>query len=129
MKLEVGMYVRTKEGIRKIINLDVNYKDEIEAIHFDEYLLNANNSKILWPVMFYLIKNAKASFNIIDLIESGDYVNGELVESIDIDNNQVDIWNDSLYRIYSTNSTCKYKNIKTILTHEQYKENVYEIGE
>ena len=66
MKLEVGMYVRTKEGnIEKICAI------ENEHIYTNEDYLS-----------WYPSSNAisKASYNIIDLIEVGDYVNGFRVE-------------------------------------------------
>lgn len=67
MKLEVGMYVRTQDG--KI--------GEVVELHNE----NASRVKIdcldRWLLLHYLI--TKASHNIIDLIEVGDYVNGCLV--------------------------------------------------
>ena len=63
MKLEEGMYVRTNEGkITKIIEID---KDGFERV---DKCIDFTNYNII-----------KASYNIIDLIEEGDYVNGEKV--------------------------------------------------
>ena len=68
MKLEVGMYVRTKDnGIKKINGL---YS---KAIFTDTYI-RIENKDI-----------SKASHNIIDLIEVGDYVNGYKVSFKDND--------------------------------------------
>lgn len=78
MKLEVGMYVRFKdkrgiEYIRKITSVNDTYPDKLYAgIYIDK---EANNSTGV------SLKNIiKASFNITDLIEEGDYVNGLRIE-------------------------------------------------
>ena len=62
----------------------------------------------------------KASHNIIDLIEVGDYVNGELVQ--DITGEYIRIDNVSHNKYWLSN------NIKTILTKEQFENNCYKIG-
>ena len=69
----------------------------------------------------------KHSKNIIDLIEVGDIVNGEKVTDKYLFNGEKLI----------LETTADYKNvkclcngdIKTILTHEQYENNSYKIGE
>ena len=69
-KLEVGMYVRTEHGIYKINGyINNNYTQKFT------YIDNLGVSD-------FLDKNQviKASHNIIDLIEEGDYVNGLRVE-------------------------------------------------
>lgn len=71
MKLEEGMYVRTEEGeISKIEWITVQrwegLKNTIEASFYLE-----NKESLEYPR-----DNFKASENIIDLIEVGDYVNG-----------------------------------------------------
>lgn len=62
MKLEIGMYVRTKQGeLGKVISNEmIEFPKDYAKI---EYLLIGNEI-------------TKASHNIIDLIEVGDYVNG-----------------------------------------------------
>ena len=59
---------------------------------------------------------AKHSKQLIDLIECGDYVNGELI---------TDKW---VTRISSTKSNFSEEDIKTILTKESYMANCYKIG-
>ena len=61
MKLEVGMYARTLNGIVKIdkIQNDV-MKDTKGCLHYGDFV--------------------KASYNIIDILEENDYVNGLRVE-------------------------------------------------
>ena len=98
MKLEEGMYVRTKWGyICKLVNI----KDPLGSIRDEDIL--------------------KASHNIIDLIEVGDYVNGELVKYIKVDS----------YKDYAINSGywCKQENIKSIVTKEQFKSMSCKIGD
>ena len=71
---------------------------------------------------------AKHSFNIIDLIEVGDYVNGyKVLEIEDISN-----CNKKAYTIFEKNEHCyvrlwKTEDIKNIVTHEQFKSVMYEV--
>ena len=58
----------------------------------------------------------KHSFNIIDLIEVGDYVNGEVV---------IGTWNGN--RIETHRSNFHEDNIKSIVTHEQFNSIKYEV--
>ena len=77
MKLEKNMYVRTNSGIRKceIVDNDGTYK-------FDDEIYNEDGDALIWldgdagELDIYI---TKASHNIIDLIEVGDYVNGKKV--------------------------------------------------
>ena len=70
MKLEIGMYVRIEKGIYKINNyINNNYTQKYT------YIDNKGISNILEEKEII-----KASRNIIDLIEAGDYVNGLRVE-------------------------------------------------
>ena len=59
---------------------------------------------------------AKHSKQLIDLIEEGDYVNGELI---------TDKWDT---RISSIRSNFNEEDIQTILTHQQYMANCYKVG-
>jgi len=130
MKLEVGMYVRLKDNevgnhiaqIKQLLGLD--NMTQLNVFHvFSNYE---------WERV-YEDDVTKASHNLIDLIEEGDYVNGERVDKID---NKKDWW-----YIYSDN-TKSYdtiiagkdedgmtKPIKSILTKEQYEANVYKVGD
>ena len=78
MKLEVGMYVRTECGIAKIIDIICG-----EDLVFDNDNIFDEHEKEIYkynrPSMYGNWANSdiiKASHNIIDLIEEGDYVNG-----------------------------------------------------
>ncbi len=123
MKLEVGMYCRTKKGeIDKILHID--YADERKKKY------PTHPSKNHWRDNFLLERKRyratsqniiKASHNITDLIEVGDYVNGELIQ--DITGEYVRIGNVSHNKSWLSN------DIKTILTKEQFENYCYRIGD
>lgn len=117
MKLEVGMYCYNKTnrklGIGKIIdfqsnnNVNIRYKNSIELAS---------------------IGNVIASFNIIDILEFGDYVNGQVVTQI-IPNNRK---TDPSTMIYTgTNHVVGLYNedIEDVITKEQFEQMVYKVGE
>ena len=114
MKLEVGMYVRKKNGrLGKIIEVAEYY-----------YLLDIKNSNFEVKCEEKHIK--KASHNIIDLIEVGDYVNGYKViditdyVTVDLRVPTGDSWG---YREYS-----EY-DIKSIVTKEQFEQMQYKVSD
>ena len=112
MKLEVGMYVRTIGGIERL-------KKENDNGWFFE------KSMIIKPdnIEKYIIK---ASHNIIDLIELGDYVNGYPVyEIIDYPDNTraIVIADDNKSIIWEESS----QYIKSIVTKEQFESMKYEV--
>ena len=117
LKIEEGMYVRTeRNGICKI------RKIKQDLIEYE----NSYCDFIDYKSMLFDIK--KASHNLLGnenepcLIEVGDYVNGNLVNEKDIDNDLRYIDNNSRIMGY-----VKYLDIKTILTKEQYENNVYKV--
>ena len=111
MKLEIGMYVRDIKGrIDKIIG----FKGAL--IEFEEDLMGG-----------YIDENdfVKASYNIIDILEVGDYVNGNPVCIIKEDeHNRKWIYTDSNYKYGYLE-----EDIKSILTHEQMEQMAYKVGE
>lgn len=139
MKLEVGMYVRTKDGhIDKIKNIDVDWYcldgDKEETLHkvyqlnnlyYDNYFDEEND----WVSETFIVN---ASYSIIDLIKLGDYVNGYPVTEITNVNNRIyevkvkkpnnrtGVWIENIK---------KNEDIKSILTDEQFKNMEYRIGE
>ena len=103
MKLEVGMYVRTDEGyISKILDFREHYTKgkrkidfcDVKEVEENFLLLEGNQCPFIESIDYSIppcypsdeelekIKShiVKASHNIIDLIEVGDYVNGFPVE-------------------------------------------------
>lgn len=117
-KIKIGMYVRTESGIiAKIENKirDCIYETDVMVLFFNNFELKDKDIK-------------KASFDIIDLIEVGDYVNGNIVlyKDTGIAHNQnliVCIGRDEERHIYDENC------IKSIVTKEQFESMSYRIGE
>lgn len=113
MKLEVGMYVRTNMGdISKIKSIWENERVFFEnKVDIDYFTSDSFNISYL--------KECKASHNIIDLIEVGDYVNGYKL-----------LYQDSHYSYFDID-TCdwiyikKDEQIKSIVTKEQFKSSEY----
>ena len=125
MKLEVGMYVRTKYGIIEKIE---------DVLEFDgtDYYLNSFHTAVKVDkendVAGSKGQITRASFNIRDLIEVGDYVNGHLVTKISKDGF---IWLEG-YDIYGTWNYVDFinewgDNIKSIVTKEQFESMKYEV--
>ena len=111
MKLEVGMYVRTDRG--KIGKLHKELKDYYEL----EYPRNVCD-------LVYKNRIIKSSFNIIDLIEVGDYVNGYYVE--DILKTFINVATGSNY---FQSPTIYEQDIKSIVTKEEFEQISYKVGE
>ena len=123
-KLEVGMYVRTKVGnIGKIIDYHGDVTDYFWGCYETDLTESLSKNYITE------VDILKASYNIIDLIEVGDYVNGWLVE--EIRNDRVissqyefcDICND-----FERKEILK-EDIKSTVTKEQFSSMEYRLGE
>ena len=121
MKLEVGMYVRTENGIAKIINFEEKKdRDNVYLLNKDiideyEYL-----GCCVYDYKYYLDQILKASHNIIDLIELGDYVNGYRVYEI-----------VGRYACLVNNTSYPFidgSEIKSIVTKEQFKSMSYKVN-
>lgn len=65
-----------------------------------------------------------SSPNIIDLIQVGDYVNGDWINEIKDGRPYHEDYNDSYYSWYLDE-----EDIKSIVTHEQFSQMEYKIGE
>lgn len=110
-KLEVGIYVRTKWGyICKIINIndfrEPSMKYGVEASYLKDIMFIGDDDLL------------KASNNIIDLIEVGDYVNGYEVTSKD---QFLGFGNHDWYMLDN--------EIKSIVTKEQFESMSYKVGD
>ena len=120
-KLEVGKWCRTKEGtIFKIIggnvdmweiDIDYSYLSKCENEDYNSYAYNKNNSLFEELVI-------KVSYNIIDLIEVGDYVNG-----FPVIHKENDILKCGLLVQFKENE------IKSIVTKEQFESLSYKLGD
>lgn len=127
-KIEIGEYVKTKEGrIAQIKSIDY----EAGIYRFDR-IIYINDFRMKEDVLYnnemfkkLIVKHSK---QLIDLIEVGDFVNGYKVISVDYD-----VMNDTTECIeLDLNSNYQYnfisiRQIKTILTKEQYMPNCYKV--
>lgn len=116
MKLEVGQFVRLKSGyICKIINVndfrEPNMKYGVEANYLKDVMFIGDDDVV------------KASYNIIDILEEGDYVNGHRIEEIDFENEE--IFTDSEYYC----GVVEFCNIKSVITHGQMEQMAYKVEE
>ena len=139
MKINVGDYVRTKGGnIFKIIggNTD-NWEVDISCIQLEQieenwYESNRYNDNGYW---FNEENIIKSSSNIIDLIQVGDYVNGDRVKALkgDIESHKINNEDDVIYTEYINDydEWCGFEEdeIKSIVTKEQFESMEYKIGE
>lgn len=125
MELQPNMYVRTKDGIGKITR-------------HEHYWLNGEEWNYITTDIgldFELDEILKASYNIIDLLEVGDYVNGSKLLSIDYAEDK-DGNCDKLHYYYSFEDDNKDINeyyeeliIKSIVTKKQFESMSYKVGE
>ena len=126
MDIKVGDYIRTTDGIiGKVVDTFTNIYPEPWEIVLDngidlheEDLANRD------------IQIKSHSENLIDLIDTGDYINGYKVIHIDREapNNvyegiELDMNNNYEYQFIAKNK------IKSILTKEQYEQNCYKVEE
>ena len=128
-KIEVGEYVKTKEGIiAQIKNIDY----EADIYRFDRTIyINDFGMKndVLYNNEMFIKVVVKHSKQLIDLIEIGDFVNGYKVinvinkepcpsgKCVDIDSSKD-----------SSECTLWEEDIQTILTKESYMANCYKVG-
>lgn len=117
MKLELGMYcydkVNRKFGIGKIVEARQNNNYVNYVVEYKNYNALISSENII------------ASYNIIDLIEVGDYVNGHKVVSI---NNTFTYAGVEVETSGIATAEIIPKNfIKTIVTKEQFENNCYKV--
>lgn len=120
-EIEVGEYVRLarNQGINKIIDIyDKKYELETDiANEQGEFTCILEEYQLKDEIINY-------SKHLIDLIEVGDFVNG--MKILHIEDNKLYIeWNNEFDEF---TGFLKNKDIKTILTKEQYLANCYKVG-
>ena len=109
MNIEVGDYVRSRNGSI----------GKVTKIEDDKYLYE---NKELITFIGNVVKYSK---NIIDLIEVGDFVNGNIVTDKYLFAGEMPVVETSGVE---TNAKCLCeKDIQLILTHEQYSQNCYTV--
>ena len=117
MKLEVGQFVRTKrDGIGKIISLSIGEEDECCFIELSKRRTGIKEHNII----------GEPSFEIIDLIQEGDYVNGSEVVFKDFNN----LNEECLECGIGDYIVCTYyeDDIKSIVTKEQMEAMAYKVA-
>ena len=109
MEIKPNMYVRFFDGTI----------GKISDYYYDEDFVNGHTILLEGRDYWSCCEKGKfkTSYNLIDLIEAGDYVNG--VEVIEIKNNKI-YFNDYLE---------EPENIESIVTKEQFNSMKYEVGE
>ena len=117
--IEVGEYVRTKEGeIHKVIKIIEDDRD------WDYYCCENNTG-------YFAMDIAKHNKQLIYLIEKDDYVNGSKVLAVmeDMETGELHLEMTSNYTNEEIGDCTIYdKDIKTILTKEIYMSNCYKVG-
>ena len=129
MKLEVGMYVRTKDGIIDKVIIDYN-----------GHCANPNcEYKHISCAKNYYDEDTvtKSSYNIIDVLECGDII--KLFMEGDIDEEDTNIfeliainYNDNEIGVFNSDFQIEFfpiENLREILTHEQIEQMAYKVGE
>ncbi len=124
MEIEVGEYVRTKNGqIAKYIKKEECDEDVFDGILFDNCIYKDNTRIRKGFLKTIIVKHSK---NIIDLIEVGDYVNGCRVEGFRVDRDNF----NKVFGVYSSDNTVvDEENIKSIVTKEQMASVEYKVEE
>lgn len=129
--MKVGDYVRFKTLSREIKIgkvIEIVEPDKESMKKYCVYDLDNNEA----TVDDYVIKSSP---NIIDLIEVGDYVNGERIKALkgDIERHKINNEDDVVYTEYINDydEWCGYEEdeIKSIVTHEQFSQMEYRIEE
>ena len=124
MKLEVGMYVRLENDVEDIVIIN-----KIANV-FETTILTENDGSIYQGE--YTKENVvKASYNIIDLIKVGDYVNGKKIVDVGCLTNGPREGTKVIdyYITPSAVSYLKNEDIKSVVTKEQFENMEYRIGE
>ena len=111
MKLEVGMYVRTNDGYINKIKKVNQFNVLVDGRDLFGEELNIPNNEI-----------TKVSYNIIDILEAGDYVNGcKIIKNTLKDGGNIVI-------VQGGNCFTNEK-IKSIVTKEQMEQMAYKVGD
>lgn len=106
-KIEVGEYVRTKNGKIRTV------KSTVAQYYITDRLNISDNNQFTKED---IVKHSK---NIIDLLEVGDYANGHLIIKKGIDGDLI-IDNGGYKSLFTI-------DIKSIVTHEQFESMEYKV--
>ena len=117
MKLEVGMHIRINGFISKIGHINTSKKG-------NTYIQFKQPNGLLITMNTKFLDDEKASHNILELIEVGDYVNGYPVESMFGSNGVV---LDINYQKNAIPQIVNQEEIKSIVTKEQFESIKYSL--
>ncbi len=124
MDIKLNEYVRTKDGhIAKYIKKLAKDEDVSDGMLFDSYIYEKHKLIRYKFLKEIIVKHSK---QLIDLIEIGDFVNGYRVTDKYLFAGEM-----LVLETKGNGTNCKYfceKDIKTILTKEQYMANCYKVG-
>ena len=129
MEIEIGEYVRTKDGyIAKAVE-----RDTTNWLFFDNSIMEICSDRFITLNPLEQKERVVAhSKNIIDLLEEGDFVNGIMIEEFaDYEEGiylGVPIYTDALMNTIEEVRPLDSIEIKTILTKEQYMNNCYKVA-
>lgn len=126
MKLKEGMYVRFEGKINKISEIEDNYVvfDDIWTDHWMDTICSMDIDRFINDY------EPETSFNIIDLLEPGDYINGERIDFIvkpdmlgdeELNEGKIHLTGHERY------SFIYIKDIETIVTKEQFNDIAYKM--
>ena len=115
-KLKVGMYIRTKWGIAKIIDFEAqNFLIKLDKKIMFENLPEYYDYTTIGNII-------KASHNIIDLIEVGD-----VITTNNLCGQVTHVEGDKIYTTCYDGEYCYDYQIQSILTKEQFESMKYEV--
>lgn len=123
MELKKGMYIRSKDKagnqfIRKIVDLP-------EDTRYGSIVVNKDIHNVLWVSKKNVLK---ASFNLINLIEVGDYVNRYCVLDFEtLATGEKAIIVDGLISYGWGQGVIPANEVKDIVTKEQFDNDKYEV--
>ena len=135
--MKVGDYVRTKYGIRKVIQIDNETTSKIRCYVLDKFY---NECKMCFSNYIYDENIIKSSPNIIDLIEENDLIEieykistgenqKEIVQVIKNVNNKLFIKTYTEHYVFIEDIEKTIYKIKGIITHEQIESIEYKVKE
>ena len=133
MKLEVGQFARLKSG----------YSDELGIGRID-FVANCGVATIDFKnkkLGVFVEDIKKASYNILDILEVGDYVNGiEIIKIYEkgdsftgnhdyiFKEKTIEVCNDN-YEVIPFEALFTNNEIETIVTKEQFEQTAYKVGD
>lgn len=122
MKIEIGEYIRTKQGyiakvediVENVIKVIMCDSDIYSDYEIAPVLVGEEQIKLI----------TKHSFNIIDLIEIGDYVNGHKVVKVkSMIEGKLEVEAQAFLGKYFIS----YEDIETIVTKEEFNSVMYKV--